>query len=45
MSFEREVIRRIGRPVESAAERYESASLSNDPLTGTLRELGIFEHV
>ncbi|MCJ2016930.1 PAS domain-containing protein [Methylobacterium sp. E-065] len=45
ISFEREVIRRIGRPVGSAAGRYEPTSVSNDALTGVLRALNVFEHV
>ena len=45
IAFEREVIRRIGRPVGSAAGRYEPASVSNDALTGAFRALGVFEHV
>ncbi|MCJ2121342.1 PAS domain-containing protein [Methylobacterium sp. J-077] len=44
VSFEREVIRRIGRPTGSAAGRYEPASVSNDALTGALHALSIFEH-
>ncbi|GJE13256.1 PAS domain-containing protein [Methylobacterium longum] len=45
VAFEREVIRRVGRPAVSAAGRYEPASVSNDLLTGALRCLAIFEHV
>ena len=45
VAFEREVIRRVGRPAVSAAGRYEPASASNDLLTGALRNLAIFEHV
>lgn len=45
VSFEREVIRRIGRPVGSASGRYEPTSVSNDALTGVLRALRVFEHV
>ncbi|MCJ2139400.1 PAS domain-containing protein [Methylobacterium sp. E-066] len=44
VSFEREVLRRIGRPAISAAGRYELTASSNDALTGTLRNLAIFEH-
>ena len=45
VAFEREVSRRIGRPVTSAAGRYEPASVSNVSLTGALRALGVFEHM
>jgi PAS domain S-box-containing protein len=45
VAFEREVIRRIGRPVVGAAGRYEPAIVSDDLLTGALRELALFEHV
>ena len=45
VAFEREVLRRIGRPSIGAAGRYEPAVVSNDLLTGTLRGLAIFEHV
>ncbi|MCJ2100503.1 PAS domain-containing protein, partial [Methylobacterium sp. E-046] len=44
VSFEREVVRRTGRPVESAGGRYESVATSNDPLTTAWRNLAIFEH-
>ncbi|MCJ2053269.1 PAS domain-containing protein [Methylobacterium sp. J-070] len=44
VAFEREVIRRVGRPAVSAAGRYEPAVASNDGLTNTLRNLSIFEH-
>ena len=45
VSFERELVRRIGRPAVSAAGRYEPVATSNDPLTGAWRELAIFERV
>lgn len=45
VSFEREVVRRIGRPATSASGRYEPTSVSNDALTGMLRALRVFEHV
>ncbi|WP_267426973.1 PAS domain-containing protein [Methylobacterium sp. GC_Met_2] len=45
VAFEREVLRRIGRPAGSAAGRYEPAILSNGALTTVLRSLAIFEHV
>ncbi|MCJ2139094.1 PAS domain-containing protein [Methylobacterium sp. E-066] len=44
VSFEREVIRRLGRPAGSASGRYEPTSVSNDALTGVLRALGVFKH-
>lgn len=45
VAFEREMVRRIGRPVVVAGGRYEPTSVSNDPLTDGLRNLGIFQHV
>lgn len=45
VAFEREVVRRIGRPVEGSGGRYEPASVSNDLLSDGLRSLGIFQHV
>ncbi|AWV19809.1 MULTISPECIES: PAS domain-containing protein [Methylobacteriaceae] len=44
VAFEREVVRRIGRPAASAAGRYELRSESRDLLTGALRTFAIFEH-
>ncbi|MCJ2094949.1 PAS domain-containing protein [Methylobacterium sp. J-072] len=44
VSFEREVLRRLGRPAPSAAGRYEPVSVSNDVLTGILTVLGVFKH-
>ena len=44
VAFQREVVRRIGRPASSAAGRYEPTSVSNDSLTGALRALAVFEH-
>ncbi|MCJ2057606.1 PAS domain-containing protein [Methylobacterium sp. J-048] len=44
VSFEREVIRRLGRPAGSAAGRYETIGVSNDALTGALSALGVFKH-
>jgi PAS domain S-box-containing protein len=44
VSFEREVIRRLGRPAGSAGGRYEAISVSNDLLTGALTALNVFEH-
>lgn len=45
VSFEREVLRRIGRPAVNAGGRYEPAIESNDLLTGALCNLALFEHV
>ncbi|MCJ2048264.1 PAS domain-containing protein [Methylobacterium sp. J-070] len=44
VAFEREVIRRIGRPAVSAAGRYELNGSTNALLTDALRNLAIFEH-
>jgi PAS domain S-box-containing protein len=44
VSFEREVLRRLGRPAPNAAGRYEPVSVSNDALTRAFRALGVFEH-
>lgn len=44
VSFEREVLRRIGRPAVSGAGRYEPANESKTLLTGPLRTLAVFEH-
>ncbi|MCJ2085833.1 PAS domain-containing protein [Methylobacterium sp. E-005] len=44
ISFEREVVRRIGRPTGSAAGRYEPVVISDDPFTNALREFAILEH-
>lgn len=45
VSFEREVVRRIGRPATSASGRYEPISVSNDALMGVLHVLRVFKHV
>ncbi|GJE52736.1 hypothetical protein GOFOIKOB_5810 [Methylobacterium tardum] len=46
VAFEREVVRRIGRPVSTGvAGRYEPASVSQDLLTDALRALGVFEAI
>ena len=45
VSFEREVLRRIGRPAGSAAGRYEPTQESKDLLIGALRALAVFQHV
>ncbi|TXM93765.1 PAS domain-containing protein [Methylobacterium sp. WL116] len=42
ISFEREVVRRVGRPAGSSGGRYEPSSISNDLLPGALRGLGVF---
>jgi PAS domain S-box-containing protein len=42
VSFEREVVRRVGRPGSGFAGRYEPISISNDVLTGPFRALGAF---
>ena len=42
MSFEREVVRRVGRPAPGFAGRYEPLTVSNDVLTGPIRALGAF---
>ncbi|MCJ2017559.1 PAS domain-containing protein [Methylobacterium sp. E-065] len=44
VSFEREVVRRIGRPSVNGAGRYEPAHESKDLLTGAFRTLGVFQH-
>jgi len=44
VSFEREVVRRIGRPFAGAAGRYEARNASNESVTGALRALGVFQH-
>ena len=44
LSFEREVVRRIGRPAPGSAGRYEPVDVSNDLLTVAVRNLGAFEH-
>ncbi|MGU3664543.1 PAS domain-containing protein [Methylobacterium sp. A49B] len=44
VAFEREVIRRIGRPSRGQSGRYEPVDVSNDLLTHFLRQLAIFEH-
>ena len=42
MSFEREVVRRLGRPASGPAGRYEPVSVSNELLNGALRALAVF---
>lgn len=44
ISFEREVTRRIGRPAQGSAGRYDPVSVSNDLLTGPLIVLGVFSN-
>ncbi|WP_289015468.1 PAS domain-containing protein [uncultured Methylobacterium sp.] len=43
LAFEREVVRRIGRPASGAAGRYESVGLSNDSLSDSLRAVSVFQ--
>ena len=45
VSFEREVVRRVGRPAGSSNGRYVGSSISNDLLGPALRELGVFAAV
>lgn len=42
VAFEREVVRRIGRPAVTAGGRYEPESVSNNMLAGPLRALALF---
>ena len=44
VSFEREVARRIGRPVTSADGRHEPTSVGEDAFAGTMRGLAVFQH-
>ncbi|MEA1834282.1 PAS domain-containing protein [Methylobacterium durans] len=43
LAFEREVVRRRGRPWGGVASRFEPASIEEDASTQTLRRLGVFE--
>lgn len=45
VSFEREVVRRIGRPFAGAAGRYEPKGASNELLTDAMRALAVFHRV
>ena len=45
VSFERKVLRRIGRPAVNGPGRYEPAHESKDLLTGAFKALAVFEHV
>jgi len=45
VSFEREVLRRIGRPSVGGSGRYEPAHESKTLLTGPARALAVFERV
>lgn len=45
VAFEREVVRRIGRPLAGAAGRYEPRDASNESLIGALRNLALFQHL
>ena len=42
VAFEREVVRRVGRPAGTRSGRYEPSSISNDLLPGALWGLGVF---
>jgi PAS domain S-box-containing protein len=42
VSFEREVVRRMGRPAFGLAGRYEPATTSNHSLTDAFRDMGVF---
>ena len=42
VSFEREVVRRMGRPARGKAGRYEPTSVSNELLPPSLKALGAF---
>jgi PAS domain S-box-containing protein len=44
VSFEREVVRRIGRPAVCGSGRYEPAHESKTLLSGSLRAFAVFEH-
>ncbi|SFM56310.1 PAS domain-containing protein [Methylobacterium pseudosasicola] len=44
VSFEREVLRRKGRPAVNAAGRYEPSDESKNVLSGALHALGVFMH-
>jgi len=43
IAFEREVVRRIGRPAAGLGGRYETLSVTNASLTDAFRMLGVFE--
>lgn len=43
VAFEREVVRRVGRPIAGLGGRYQLLSVSNTSLTGALQLLAIFE--
>ena len=45
VAFEREVIRRVGRPAAGSAGRYIPVSASGGLLTGALQALAVFEEV
>lgn len=42
VAFEREVVRRVGRPASGSAGRYQPIDAGEDPLTGALRALSVF---
>lgn len=43
IAFEREVVRRLGRPASGKAGRYVPAKVSNELLTDALRALNVFD--
>lgn len=43
VAFEREVVRRLGRPAGGSGGRYEASPTSNDPLGNGLRSLSVFD--
>lgn len=45
VSFEREVVRRVGRPVTGADGRYVPTSVGDDQIADALRSLGVFKHL
>ncbi|SFN03086.1 PAS domain-containing protein [Methylobacterium pseudosasicola] len=45
VSFEREVVRRLGRPMTGADGRYVPASVGDDQIADALRSLGVFKHL
>lgn len=42
IAFQREVVRRVGRPASGGAGRYASSDLSNDQLSNPLRKMTVF---
>lgn len=43
VSFQREVVRRLGRPMTAAGGRYQPALVGTDRLSDSLRALGVFD--